>query len=74
MAVHPGYYGANSSRSAGKIQEYRKTFWKTTTSLDGGVKESNIADIARAGVDEICVGSAIFLQPDPGAAYRKLTE
>jgi hypothetical protein len=23
-------------------------------------------------VSEICVGSAIFLQPDPGAAYRKL--
>jgi ribulose-phosphate 3-epimerase len=38
------------------------------------VKEANIADIARAGVDEICVGSAIFRAPDPGAAFRRLTD
>jgi thiamine monophosphate synthase len=37
------------------------------------VKESNIADIVRSGVDVVYVGSAIFLQPDPAAAYRHLT-
>ena len=41
-------------------------------SIDGGVKENNIAHIAQTGVNEICVGSAILPQPDPGAAYRKL--
>jgi ribulose-phosphate 3-epimerase len=74
MAVHPGFYGAKFLPEVlVKIKQYRKTFWKTITGIDGGVKENNIEEIARCGVDEICVGSAIFLQPDPGAAYRKLT-
>jgi ribulose-phosphate 3-epimerase len=75
MAVHPGFYGAKFIPEVlEKIREFRKTYFKTLTSLDGGVKETNIADIARAGVDEICVGSAIFQAPDPGAAFRKLTD
>jgi ribulose-phosphate 3-epimerase len=75
MAVHPGFYGAKFIPEVlDKVREFRKTFFKTLTGIDGGVKESNIADIARSGVDEICVGSAIFLQPDPGAAHRKLTD
>ncbi len=73
MAVNPGFYGAKFIPEVlDKIKEFRKTYFKTVIGLDGGVKENNIADIARSGVDEICVGSAIFLQPDPGAAYRKL--
>ena len=40
--------------------------------IDGGVKENNIEKIAETGVDEIFVGSAILMQPDPGAAYRRL--
>jgi ribulose-phosphate 3-epimerase len=75
MAVHPGFYGAKFIPEVlDKVKEFRKTYFKTLTSLDGGVKEANIADIARAGVDEICVGSAIFQAADPGAAYRKLTD
>jgi ribulose-phosphate 3-epimerase len=75
MAVNPGYYGAKFIPEVlEKIKEFRKTYFKTLTGLDGGVKETNIADIARAGVDEICVGSAIFQAADPAAAYRKLTD
>jgi ribulose-phosphate 3-epimerase len=75
MAVHPGFYGAKFLPEVlGKIKEFRKTWFKTVIGLDGGVKENNIADIARSGVNEICVGSAIFLQPDPGTAHHKLTE
>ena len=74
MAVHPGFYGAKFIPEVlDKIKEFRKIFFKTLTGIDGGVKESNIADVARSGVDEICVGSAIFLQPAPGATHRKLT-
>jgi ribulose-phosphate 3-epimerase len=75
MAVNPGFYGAKFIPEVlEKIKEFRKTYFKTLTGLDGGVKESNIAEIARAGVDEICVGSAIFKAPDAGAAYRKLAD
>lgn len=74
MAVHPGFYGAKFVPEVlDKVKEFRRTYAKTEIGLDGGVKENNIAEIARSGVDEICVGSAIFLQPDPGAAYRHLT-
>jgi ribulose-phosphate 3-epimerase len=44
------------------------------TGIDGGIKENNIAQIARSGVDVICVGSGIFMQSDPAASYRRLTE
>ena len=74
MAVYPGFYGAKYIPEVlDKVKEFRKTYFKTIVGLDGGVKESNIEEIARAGVDEICVGSAIFLALDPAATYRRLT-
>jgi ribulose-phosphate 3-epimerase len=32
--------------------------------IDGGVKPSNIAEIARAGADTFVAGSAVFNEPD----------
>jgi ribulose-phosphate 3-epimerase len=73
LAVHPGFYGAKFIPEVlEKIAELRKALPGLAIGIDGGIKESNIAQISRSGVSEICVGSAIFLQPDPGAAYRKL--
>jgi ribulose-phosphate 3-epimerase len=74
MAVHPGFYGAKFlPETLDKIREFRKTYFKTEVGLDGGVKENNIQDIVRSGVDVVYVGSAIFLQPDPAAAFRHLS-
>jgi ribulose-phosphate 3-epimerase len=42
------------------------------TAIDGGIKEGNVAEAARTGVDIICVGSAIYRQEDPGACFRHL--
>ena len=42
--------------------------------IDGGIKESNVAQIAASGVDFIFVGSAILLQKDPAASFRRLTQ
>jgi ribulose-phosphate 3-epimerase len=73
LSVHPGFYGAKFVPEVlEKIVELRKVRPYLTISIDGGVKENNIVQIARTGVNEICVGSAILTQPDPGAAYRKL--
>jgi ribulose-phosphate 3-epimerase len=73
MAVHPGFYGAKFIPEVlDKIKSFRHNFGKMEIGIDGGIKESNIEDAARAGVDEICVGSAIFLQADPKAAYKRL--
>jgi ribulose-phosphate 3-epimerase len=73
LSVNPGFYGAKFIPAVmEKIVEFRKLYPGTETGIDGGVKQINIAEIARTGVDVIYVGSAIFLQPDPALAYRRL--
>ncbi|OGO20583.1 MAG: ribulose phosphate epimerase [Chloroflexi bacterium RBG_16_50_11] len=75
LSVNPGFYGAKFIPEVlDKILAFRKAYRKMEIGIDGGIKESNIVQIARSGVDVICVGSAIFLQPDPAASYRRLTD
>lgn len=72
LSVEPGFYGAKFIPAVlDKIVEFRKAYPVIETGIDGGVKEANVAEIARTGVNDICVGSAIFSQPDPAAAYRR---
>jgi ribulose-phosphate 3-epimerase len=75
LSVNPGFYGAKFIPEVlDKIIEFRKAYPKTEIGIDGGIKESNIEEVARTGVDVICVGSAIFMQPDPAASYRQLVK
>jgi ribulose-phosphate 3-epimerase len=75
LSVHPGFYGAKFiPKVLDKIVEFRKAYPKTEIGIDGGIKESNVALIAKTGLDVICVGSAIFRQPDPAASYRRLVK
>ena len=73
LSVHPGFYGAKFIPEVlAKIGELRQARPGLEIGIDGGMKESNIAMVAKSGVDVIFVGSAIFLQPQPGEAYRNL--
>ncbi len=73
LAVHPGFYGAQFLPEVlDKIVAFRKACLNVETGIDGGIKEENIARIASSGVDVIYVGSAIFRQPQPAEAYRRL--
>ncbi|MFC1915340.1 ribulose-phosphate 3-epimerase [Chloroflexota bacterium] len=73
LTVNPGFWGSKFIPEVmDKVVELRRTRPDLEISVDGGIKESNIAQIARAGVDVICVGSAIFLQPEPGESFRRL--
>jgi ribulose-phosphate 3-epimerase len=73
LSVNPGFYGAKFIPEVlYKIVSFRKAYPEMDTGIDGGVKENNIVEIARTGVDYICVGSAIYNQPDPAASYRRL--
>lgn len=75
LSVEPGFYGAKFVPEVlDKIIEFRKLFPGVKIGVDGGVKEENIREIAQTGVNDICVGSAIFSRPDPAAAYRRLVE
>ncbi|MFC1945787.1 ribulose-phosphate 3-epimerase [Chloroflexota bacterium] len=73
LSVHPGYYGATFLPEVlEKIKRFNALGTGVLTGIDGGVKEANITEIAATGVDDICVGSAVFLQDDPAASFRRL--
>ncbi len=71
MSVNPGFYGAEFIPGVlDKIREFKKQFPKTITSIDGGIKLDNALMVRKAGVDCICVGSAILKSDDPKQAYN----
>jgi ribulose-phosphate 3-epimerase len=73
LTVHPGFYGAKFLPEVlEKVTELRDRKPNLEIGVDGGIKEGNVAEVARLGVDCICVGSAIFVQPDPSASFRRL--
>ncbi|MFC1903563.1 ribulose-phosphate 3-epimerase [Chloroflexota bacterium] len=73
MAVHPGFYGSKFIPEVmDKVTELRKIRPDVEIGVDGGIKENNISQVARAGVNVIYVGSAVFLQPQPGESFHHL--
>jgi ribulose-phosphate 3-epimerase len=73
LTVTPGFYGSKFIPEVmDKVAELRGIRPGIEIGVDGGIKESNIREIACFGVDYICVGSAVFLQPDPAESYRRL--
>jgi ribulose-phosphate 3-epimerase len=75
LTVNPGFYGSQFIPEVlEKITDFRKSRPDADIGVDGGIKESNVAQIAQLGVNSIYVGSAIFLQTDPAASFRRLTE
>lgn len=73
LTVDPGFYGSRFIPEVlDKVVELRNTEPDVKIGIDGGIKEGNITHCARIGVDVIYVGSAIFLQPQPGKSFRHL--
>ncbi len=73
LSVNPGFYGSKFIPEVlGKITEFRKINGTAATAIDGGIKENNVRETAQTGVNMICVGSAVFMQRDPGASFRHL--
>jgi len=74
LTVQPGFYGSPFMPEVlDKVREFRSARPDMEIGVDGGIKEGNIARIARAGVDVIYVGSAVFLQPQPAESFHRLT-
>ena len=66
LTVHPGFYGAKFLPEVlDKVAELRARKPNLEIGVDGGIKEGNVAEVARLGVDYICVGSAI----SPGISW-----
>ncbi|MDM7998670.1 MAG: ribulose-phosphate 3-epimerase [Dehalococcoidia bacterium] len=73
LTVHPGFYGAKFLPEVlEKVAEMRARRPCVEIGVDGGIKEGNIAEVAALGLDHVCVGSAILMQPDPAEAFRRL--
>jgi ribulose-phosphate 3-epimerase len=73
LSVNPGFYGSQFIPEVlEKVAEFRSASPGVEIGIDGGIKESNITQVARGGVDIIYVGSAIFLQPQPGESFHRL--
>ena len=75
MSVNPGFGGQSLiPATLEKLKQARKRIDESGLDIrlevDGGVKASNIAEIARAGADMFVAGSAIFDQPD----YKKVID
>jgi len=75
LSVHPGFYGAKFIPEVlDKVVELRRQYPHLAIGIDGGMKLDNVEEVATKGVDDICVGSAILTQPDPGEAYARFVE
>lgn len=73
MSVNPGFQAQEFLVDVlKKIPEIRRLRSDILIGLDGGINETNIAQVFQAGADYVCVGSAIMKAEDPVAALRHL--
>jgi len=61
-------------RAVARVRELHEKHPELAIAVDGGVSESNIAELARAGASRFSVGSALAKADDPRAVYDRLLE
>jgi ribulose-phosphate 3-epimerase len=77
MSVNPGFSGqAFIPHSIEKLRRVRAVLDAAGSSalieIDGGIDQSNVGEVVPAGANILVAGNAIFGDPDPEAATRKL--
>ncbi|MEN3029021.1 MAG: ribulose-phosphate 3-epimerase [Aquificaceae bacterium] len=77
MSVNPGFGGQRFiDRSIQRLRKLRSMIEVVNPAIllevDGGIKEENIAEVAKAGADILVVGSGIFGAEDIKAQTKKL--
>ncbi|WP_457641790.1 ribulose-phosphate 3-epimerase [Persephonella sp.] len=80
MSVNPGFGGQKFiPETLYKVKKLKKLMEETGRTdilieIDGGIKESNIAEVSSAGVNIFVAGSSVFKAKDPTEAVKKLKE
>lgn len=79
MSVNPGFGGQSfiegTKNKAIELAELRDKYNKTMLiEIDGGVKENNIEEISKWGVDVFVAGSEIFKAENPTDKIRRMKE
>ena len=59
-------------RILSRIEELHAMYPELMVAVDGGVAESNVEELTRAGANRLCVGSGISKSEDPAAAYAAI--
>lgn len=68
-----GHYGEHfQDEVLKKIVAAKKMYPHIKISVDGGIKEEHLADLKKAGADQVVMGSAIFDATDPAAELQRL--
>ena len=62
------------TESLDRIADARARFPRLVIAADGGISETNIPDLIRAGVSRLCIGSALSRADEPAAAFARLHE
>ncbi len=72
MSIVPGYSGQPFlPETYGRIEELAALV-ETPIQVDGGIGEANVAAVRAAGASVFVAGNAVFADPDPAAAYRRI--
>ena len=76
MTVNPGWGGQRFiAESPAKIARLRELAPPgCAVEADGGVDAATAPVVVEAGANLLVAGSAVFADPDPGAAYRRVAE
>lgn len=79
MSVNPGFggqkfipYTLDKVRRLKALRRERGLGY--SIEIDGGVNKDNVGEIARAGVDWVVAGAAVFDGGDPGGGFQELSQ
>ncbi len=72
MSIVPGYSGQDFMPEARDRIAELATLVDVPIQVDGGIGEENAAFVREAGASLLVAGSAVFADPEPAEAYRRL--
>jgi ribulose-phosphate 3-epimerase len=73
MSVNPGWGGQSFiASSPGKVRRIREAVASPAIEMDGGIDAETVGSVAEAGASLFVAGSAVFGDPEPGAAFQRI--
>jgi ribulose-phosphate 3-epimerase len=75
MTVNPGWGGqVFIASSPAKVERLHAAAPTPVVAVDGGIEAETVGSVADAGATLFVAGSAVFGDPDPAGAYRRIVE
>ena len=73
MSVNPGWGGQSFiASSPGKVRRIREIAPSPVIEMDGGIDAETVVSVAETGATLFVAGSAVFGDPEPGEAFRRI--